>query len=145
MTARVVHLFRAAKRREPMESLPTARVIADAGFEGCAHARPGGKRQVLLVDAETLQEMDLAPGIIRENITTEGLRVNALKIGQKVRIGKVELQVSAVCEPCEELEKVRAGLQAEIVGKRGMLCKVLRGGMIQPGETIQVEAAAKSS
>jgi MOSC domain-containing protein YiiM len=53
--------------------------------------------------------------------------------------------VSAVCEPCEELEKVRAGLQAEIVGKRGMLCKVLRGGMIQPGETIQVEAAAKSS
>jgi|SRR3984893_2876697 MOSC domain-containing protein YiiM len=145
MTARVVHLFRATKRREPMESLPTARVIADAGFEGCAHARPGGKRQVLLVDAETLQEMDLAPGIIRENITTEGLRVNALKIGQKVRIGKVELQVSAVCEPCEELEKVRAGLPVEIVGKRGMLCKVLRGGMIQPGETIQVEAAAKSS
>jgi MOSC domain-containing protein YiiM len=128
-----------------MQSLPTARVIADAGFEGCAHARPGGKRQVLLVDAETLQEMDLAPGIIRENITTEGLSVNALKIGQKVLIGKVELQVSAVCEPCGELEKVRAGLQAEIVGKRGMLCKVLRGGMIQPGETIQVEAAAKSS
>jgi MOSC domain-containing protein YiiM len=128
-----------------MQSLPTARVIADAGFEGCAHARPGGKRQVLLVDAETLQEMDLAPGIIRENITTEGLSVNALKIGQKVLIGKVELQVSAVCEPCGELEKVRAGLQAEIVGKRGMLCKVLRGGMIQPGETIQVEAAAKNS
>jgi MOSC domain-containing protein YiiM len=145
MAARVVHLFRATKRREPMESLPTARVITDAGFAGCAHARPGGKRQVLLVDVETLREMDLVPGIIRENITTEGLSVNALKIGQKVQIGKVELLVSAVCEPCEELEKVRVGLPAEIVGKRGMLCKVLRGGMIQPGETIEVEAPAKSS
>ena len=33
-------------------------------------------------------------------------------------------------------------LQTAMLGKRGMLCKVLRGGMIQPGESIEVEAVA---
>jgi MOSC domain-containing protein YiiM len=145
MAARVLHLFRAPKKRAPMQELRTAQVIENAGFEGCVHARPNGRRQVLLVDSETLAAMELTPGIIRENITTEGLDVNALVIGQNVRIGKVELQVSAICEPCELLEEIRAGLQAEMVGKRGMLCRVLRGGMIQPGETIEVEAAANAA
>ena len=65
-----------------MEELKAARVIENAGLEGCAHARPNGRRQVLLVDIETLREMDLAPGIIRENITAEGLDVNGLVLGR---------------------------------------------------------------
>ena len=80
--ARVLHLFRAAKKRSPMEELAEANVVAGAGFDGCAHARPGGKRQVLLMDVETLRAMDLAPGIVRENITTEGLNLHALRPGQ---------------------------------------------------------------
>ena len=67
-------------------------------YEGCAHARPGN-RQVLLVDAETLGVLQLQPGITRENVTTEGLDVNGLAIGQRLRLGEVELEVSAVCDP----------------------------------------------
>lgn len=145
MAAKVLHLFRAPKKRAPMEELYAAQVIENAGLQGCAHARPNGRRQVLLVDSETLIAMNLAPGIIRENITTYGLDVNALAIGQRVRIGEVELQVSAVCEPCELLEGIRPGLQTEMAGKRGMLCRVLRGGMIEAGEKIEVEAAAKGA
>ena len=145
MAAKVLHLFRAPKKRAPMEQLQAAQVIENAGFQGCAHARPNGRRQVLLVDSETLQAMELTPGIIRENITTEGLAVNALALGQNVRIGEVELQVSAVCEPCELLEAIRPGLQAAMVGKRGMLCRVLRGGIIQPGERIEVVDVAKAA
>lgn len=48
--ARVLHLFLAPKRHAPMEERSSVEVVQDAGFEGCAHARPGGKRQVLLVD-----------------------------------------------------------------------------------------------
>ncbi len=54
-----------------MEELRGRHVVENAGFDGWAHARPGGKRQVLLVDMGTLRAMELAPGIIRENITTE--------------------------------------------------------------------------
>ena len=136
--AKVLHLFRAPKRRIAMEELGEARVVENAGFDGCAHARPGGRRQVLLIDMETLRAMDLAPGMVRENITTEGLDVNALKVGQRLRVGEVELEVSLVCEPCDQLEKLRAGLKNEMVGRRGMLCRVLRGGTLKEGDPIAV-------
>jgi MOSC domain-containing protein YiiM len=136
--AKVIHIYRAPKRRAAMEELETARVLEDAGLEGCAHARPHGKRQVLLVDRETLEAMQLEPGIIRENFTTEGLDVNALAIGQRVSLGEVELEVSAVCDPCEQIEALRPGLMAAMVGRRGMLCRVERGGVVRRGDVIVV-------
>ena len=140
--AQVTHLFRAPKRREPMEELDEALAVEDVGLEGCAHARPKGKRQVLLMDQETLQEFALLPGIVRENVTTAGLEVNGLPIGQRLRIGEVELQISAVCDPCELIEALRPGLQVAMQGKRGMLCRVLRGGRIRRGdEIVMVERA----
>jgi MOSC domain-containing protein YiiM len=136
--ARILHLFRAPKRGAAMEELDRALVLENAGFEGCAHARPNGKRQVLLVDVETLQHFELAPGIIRENITTEGLDVNSLAIGQKLRVGEVEFEVSLVCDPCEQIEALRNGLQEEMAGKRGMLCRVLSGGVLEAGDWINL-------
>jgi len=123
-----------------MEELFMARAVENSGLEGCAHARPGGKRQVLLVDVETLRSMKLTPSITRENITTEGLDVNALQVGQTLLIGGVHLEVSTVCEPCELMETIRTGLQQELQGRRGMLCRVLRGGIVQPGDTIVVQS-----
>jgi MOSC domain-containing protein YiiM len=134
--ASVKHLFFAAKKRLPMVELAEVRVADNSGFEGCAHARPHGPRQVLLVDSETLEAMNLSPGIIRENITTSGLNVNGLEIGQKLRVGETHLEVSAVCTPCDQLEKIRPGLRKEIWGRRGMLCRVIEGGMIRRGDPI---------
>ena len=133
----VKHLFRAAKRRLPMEELREVRVADKSGFEGCAHARPDSPRQILLVDSETLEAMDLSPGIIRENITTSGLNVNGLEIGQKLRVGETHLEVSAVCTPCDQLEKIRPGLRRESWGRRGMLCRVIEGGIIRLGDPIE--------
>jgi MOSC domain-containing protein YiiM len=121
-----------------MEELKAAQVIENAGLEGCAHARPNGKRQVLLVDIETLRGMDLVPGIIRENITTEGLDVNGLVLGQRLRMGEVELAVSLVCEPCEQIEALRTGLMEAMVARRGMLCKVVSGGTVRVGDAIRL-------
>jgi len=121
-----------------MEELPEALAVEDVGLEGCAHARPQGKRQVLLMDRETLDVFELAPGIVRENVTTEGLEVNALAIGQRLQVGEAELQVSAVCDPCEQIEALRPGLQAEMQGRRGMLCRVVRGGILRRGDEIVV-------
>jgi MOSC domain-containing protein YiiM len=134
----VLHLFRAPKKRVPMEELHETSVVENSGLDGCAHARPNGRRQVLLVDVETLRAMDLAPGIIRENITTEGLDVNALRVGQRLRVGEIELEVSAPCEPCELMETIRAGLMTELAGRRGMLCRVLKGGVVRRGDEIVV-------
>lgn len=138
--ARVKHLFRAPKRREPMEELSETLAVEDVGLQGCAHARAKGKRQILLMDQETLTGFGLVPGIVRENVTTEGLDVNGLAIGQLLRIGDTELQVSAVCDPCEQIEVLRPGLQAAMQGKRGMMCRVLRGGWVKRGDEIVLVA-----
>jgi len=134
---RVQNLFRAPKKYLPMEELSEVRAVGDAGFEGCAHARPGSKRQVLLEDRETLEAMDLRPGIIRENITTDDMNVNSLQIGQQLLIGEARLEVSAVCTPCDQMEAIRPGLRKELWGRRGMLCRVLEGGVIRRGDSIE--------
>jgi MOSC domain-containing protein YiiM len=135
--ASVLNLFRAPRRGLPMVEQPEIDAVQDSGFEGCAHARRGGKRQVLLVDSETLDAMNLTPGIIRENITTEGLNVNGLAPGQQLKVGETRLEVSAVCTPCDQLEKVRPGLRRELWGRRGMLCRVIEGGTIRRGDSIE--------
>ena len=107
--ARVQNLFSAPRKHFPMEELSEVRALDDAGFEGCAHARPASKRQVLLMDRETLEAMDLRPGVIRENITTDGLNVNGLQIGQLLRVGEARLEVTSVCTPCDLMEAIRKG------------------------------------
>ena len=88
-----------------MEELLEVQAIADRGFAGCAHARAGSKRQILMMDAETLELMELSPGVIRENITAHGLNVNGLRSGQHLQIGEAQLEVTALCTPCDFLGK----------------------------------------
>jgi MOSC domain-containing protein YiiM len=133
--ARVQNLFRAPKKHLPVEELSEVRALGNVGFEGCAHARSRRKRQVLLVDRETLEAVDLRPGV-RENVTTEGLNVNGLQIGQQLRIGEARLEVSAVCTPCDQMEAIRPGLRKALWGRRGMLCRVLEGGVVRRGDSI---------
>jgi MOSC domain-containing protein YiiM len=142
--AHVVKLFRAPRRGWPMEELLLAEAVEDLGFAGCAHARPGGKRQLLLMDGETLEALQLSPGMIRENITTRGLNVNGLQAGEALRIGNVLVEVTIPCTPCGLMDKIRMGLRREIRGRRGMMCRVVRGGMIHPGDAIERGPAATS-
>jgi MOSC domain-containing protein YiiM len=135
--ANVLHLFRALRRRLPMEEVAEVRALEDSGLEGCAHARTGSPRQVLLMDSETLELMELSPGIIRENITTRGINVNGSETGQRLQVGAAQLEVSMVCTPCDMLEKIRPGLRRELRGRRGMLCRVTAGGLIRDGDRIE--------
>lgn len=128
-----------------MAEIECVEAVQDRGLADCVHVRPGGKRQLLLVDKETLDAMDLQPGIIRENITTTGLNVNGLVIGERLRVGSALLEVSAVCTPCDQLELVRPGLRRELYGRRGMLCRVVQGGTIRRGDVIQRLALAASA
>jgi MOSC domain-containing protein YiiM len=81
--------------------------------------------------------MELRPGGLRENITTTGLNVNSLAIGQRLQIGDTRLEVSEVCTPCDQIEKIRPGLRKELWGRRGMLCRVIEGGIIRRGDAIE--------
>ncbi len=126
-----------------MESQANARVIEDLGIEGDRYAIKRGmnraKRQVLLMDKETLEILGLTPGTVRENITTRDMDIYSLTPGQKVRIGaEVELEITELCNPCERMDEIRQGLREELEGRRGMLTRVAKGGDIAVGDTISV-------
>ena len=131
------------KHFEGMKSLKTAEVITDLGIEGDRYAAKRGinrnKRQVLLMDQETLDGLGLTPGTVRENITTRGLALYSLQAGQRLAIGsQVVLEVTEPCEPCERMDAIRQGLREQLQGRRGMLTRVVQGGTVSVGDELSV-------
>ena len=143
--ASVLRLFICPVLGEPVREVVEARALADWGLDGCAHARRGSKRQVLLMDAETLEEMDLHPGQVKENVLTRGLSLRGLQRGQRLRAGDALLEVTMPCAPCNLMESIRPGLETQMRGKRGMLCRVLEDGLMRPGDSIEVLAQEGTS
>jgi MOSC domain-containing protein YiiM len=119
--------------------------VESKGLKDCIHGRPGSSRQVLLMDQETLDEFDIPPGKARENITTRGIAVASLALGNRLRAGEALLQVTSFCTPCHQMDEIREGPQEAIRGRRGVLCRVLEGGRIRRGDRIEVEAQAGAS
>ena len=125
-----------------MQPVERATLITGVGLEGDKHASAASTRQVLLADQEALDAVGVAPGTIKENVTVEGLNVMELPVGSRVRLGTAAvLEITKVCEPCFRMDEIRMGLKDELVGRRGMVSRVIQGGPIQVGDSISVEAA----
>jgi MOSC domain-containing protein YiiM len=128
-----------------MKEVGEAELAEDKGLRGCIHGRPGSKRQILLMDAETLERFDIPPGAVKENITTEGIDFQKLTQGQQLRVGEGLLEITGPCHPCERMDEIRMGLQQELRGQRGWLCKVVEGGKIERGDRIELLAGVTSA
>ncbi|MBI3764983.1 MAG: MOSC domain-containing protein [Ignavibacteriales bacterium] len=123
--------------RKPMQMVDRAEVIENLGLKNDRHALPDSSRQILLIEKETLDGLGLKPGQVKENITTVGIELMALPSKQCLKIGdEVILEVTKGCSPCSRMDEIRPGLKPEIAGKRGMLTRVIRGGIIAKGDTI---------
>jgi len=119
-----------------MDARDRVQAVEAHGLDGCAHARPGTKREVLFASAEHLQALGLEPGQIRENFTIEGDDVHGWPVGQRVRIGEAQFEITMVCDPCSRMEAIRPGLQAELDGRRGMLARVVQSGEVAAGDEV---------
>jgi MOSC domain-containing protein YiiM len=127
-----------ARNSGRMERHDRVRALADHGLEGCAHARPGGKRQVLFASSEHLEAVGVQPGRIRENFTVDDADVQAWPVGQRLRAGTAVFEVTMVCDPCERMDAIRPGLRGELEGRRGMLARVLEDGDVALGDPLEL-------
>jgi MOSC domain-containing protein YiiM len=134
-----IHALFVSPGRGSGRSLPQERAVAVAaqGFEGCAHANPG-RREVLFASKQHLDALGLEPGQIRENITVDGADVQAWPVGQRVRAGDVTFEVTMVCDPCQRMDDLRPGLRAQLEGKRGMLARIVDGGVVAVGDAVEL-------
>jgi MOSC domain-containing protein YiiM len=88
-----------------------------------------------------LPEMPLPWGMFGENLTTEGLREEAVNIGDRFRIGTAEVMVTEPRMPCYKLG-IRFGREDMVrrflaSGRSGFYVAVLREGEVGAGDTIQ--------
>jgi MOSC domain-containing protein YiiM len=89
-----------------------------------------------------LPGVELPWGAFGENFTTEGLREDAVRIGDRLRIGSAEFAVTQPRMPCFKLgirfgreDMVKRFLQS---GRNGIYMRVLREGEVEAGDGIEV-------
>ena len=132
--------------REPMKSVESADMVAGYGIEGDRHATSRGprtRRQVLLMDVETLGAFGLEGGQTRENVTTRGIDLHALPAGSRVALGAdAVVEITGFCDPCGRMDELRDGLREAMVDRRGMLATVIEGGAVKIGDPARALQAA---
>ena len=146
-------------------------LLAGLGVEGDAHcgttvrhrsrvARDPTQpnlRQVHLIQAELFDALAargfrLEPGQIGENITTRHLDLLALPANAELLIGEsAVLRVTGLRNPCDQLNRFQPGLMAAVfdrdaegrlIRKAGVMAVVVAGGVVLPGDPIQVRLPA---
>jgi MOSC domain-containing protein YiiM len=124
-----------ARKSGRSEGHERRQAIVGQGLEDCAHANPP-KREVLFVSKEHLDSVGVEPGAIRENLTVEGTDVERWPVGQRLRVGEAEFEITMVCDPCHRMDELRDGLREELQGKRGMLARVVESGEVAVGDDV---------
>ena len=132
-------------RPKPVDTV-TGRV--GGGIEGDRHV---GKstRSVLVVDRSTLDDLGLAPGDLREQITIDGVRgVTTLEPGTVLRVGGVTLRVNGEAQPCTHIGELNGVEDVEVfrrslLGRRGAACTVVTADApVRIGDAVEVLAPA---
>lgn len=127
----------------------SAFLIEGHGIDKDAHAG-GGIRQVSLLSIENIErqkecakikkpDASLKAGDFAENITTEGIDLSALKIGNKLTIGGTTmLEISKIGKECHRYCSIYYKIGDCIMPREGIFAQVLKGGEIKIGDTIEV-------
>jgi len=143
--AEVLHIFQCLAHGKPMREFEEALAMENKGLKDCIHGQAGSLRQVLVMAGETLEEFGIAPGQAKENITTYGIVVSTLALGQRLRIGEALLEVSEPCPTCHLMNEIRPGLQDQIQGMRGVMCQVIEAGRIRRGDLVEIEDQGRTA
>ena len=142
MNPSVVAIHLCPASRAPLVAVDRASALHEQGLAGDRHARPNSRRQVLLMEQETLEQLGLRPGDVREQVTVRGVVLDRLVFGARLRIGQAVFEVAGPCAPCERMEEIQPGLREALVGRRGRFVRVVGAGSFAVGDEVVVEPPA---
>ena len=114
----------------------------DWGIEGDAHA---GRwhRQVSLLSYEQIEAFkargaQVGNGAFGENIIVEGFDLKSLPIGTRFRSGDAVLELTQIGKQCHAHCAIYHQVGDCIMPREGVFCKVVAGGRIAPGDSIDI-------
>lgn len=131
--------------RKGEQKHPAAEIhlLADWGIEGDAHA---GKwhRQVSLLSTQSVAKVQeqisfsLLPGAFAENILVEGICLNALPVGTRLRIGTALCEVTQIGKECHADCAIRKAAGDCVMPREGIFARVLESGTAKAGDSVAV-------
>jgi MOSC domain-containing protein YiiM len=119
--------------------------VTPGGLDGDHHMGHSRRRQILLLSSSLLDELELEPGDLYENVVVDGIDVMSLQEGQSLWLGDALVEVTVPCEPCTHMDRVRPGLREQLKDRRGMFVRVIEPGIVRVGDTIREEPARQNS
>jgi MOSC domain-containing protein YiiM len=144
---RIYSINCSAAKGVPKEGVRKAVLVKGSGIAGDAHAGTD-IRQVSLLDMESVRgqmadakakgaTVEIRPGVYAENITTEGLDLASLKIGDTLRVGKTAvLRISKIGKECHSRCAIYHQVGDCIMPRKGIFAEVVEGGDIAVGDQI---------
>ncbi|MDP2156800.1 MAG: MOSC domain-containing protein [Nitrospirota bacterium] len=144
MPAKVVSINISEKKGMRKKPVSQAEIRTNYGIEGDAHASSEWHRQVSLLARESIKKMqdmglDVKAGDFAENITTEGIDLVSLPLGTRLQIGQDIIgEVSQIGKECHTRCAIYYQAGDCVMPKEGIFIKVIQGGKIKKGDTINV-------
>ncbi|GBD87254.1 MOSC domain protein [bacterium BMS3Abin03] len=144
LIGKVVAISISRKKGIPKRNVNSARLIANHGIEGDAHAG-NWHRQVSFLAIESIEKMrkrglpNLRPGAFAENITTEFLNVPSFEIGTKIKIGdSSELEITQIGKECHDKCAIYFKVGDCVMPREGVFAKVIKSGDINVDDDIHI-------
>ena len=140
--AHIVAVCQSWQRTDPKVDAGEGELRAGHGLVGDAHAGLS-ERQVSLLAIESIERANrehgitAVPGSFAENLTTEGLDLGTLKVGDRLRAGGAELVVVQLGKPPGAAHTYNYQ-EVSILPREGVFCRVARSGWVRRGDEIAV-------
>ena len=125
-------------RGTPKRNIGRARLRADWGVEGDAHAG-NWHRQVSLLSYEAVQAFNarganVADGAFGENLLVSGFDFKRLPVGTRLRCGDVRLEITQIGKECHSGCEIYKRVGDCIMPREGVFARVLAGGEVAVGD-----------
>jgi len=98
-------------------------------------------QEVFQALCDRLRVHDKGPGVLRRNIITRGIDLNAL-VGHDFTVGAVRCRGRRLCEPCMVLQRYASRpLLRPLVHRAGLRADILEDGLIRIGDPVEAGPA----
>ena len=140
-TGRVLAVCTSLKKGTQKMEVPEVRLEEDWGIQGDAHA---GKwhRQVSLLAFEKIEAFrqrgaEVEFGAFGENLILEGFDLRTIPVGTKLRVGEALLELTQIGKECHSHCAIHQIMGDCIMPREGVFARVLRGGVVRPGDPVE--------
>ncbi len=137
----IVSLNISKKKGEKKKPVSSLTLIKEKGVKSDAHF--SSERQLSLLPFESVRRMknaglEVGPGSFAENITMVGIESSLLKIGQRLKIGPVIVEVTHIGKDCHKPCAIYKEAGYCVMPTDGVFAKILSSGEVKNGDTIEI-------